>query len=70
MSIDKISPDHSAISRFRTLMTKKGAYDELFRSINNQLESNGIIVKTGALIDASIIETPLKPKGSSKYDFI
>ena len=70
MSIDQISPDHSTISRFRTLMTKKGAYDELFRSINNQLESNGIIVKTGALIDASIIDTPLKPKESSKYDVL
>ena len=70
MSIDQVSPDHSTISRFRTLMTKKGAYEELFRSINTQLESNGIIVKTGALIDASIIDTPLKPKGSSKYDVL
>lgn len=67
MSIDQIAPDHSTISRFRTLMTKKGAYEELFRSINAQLETHGIIVKTGALVDASIIDTPLKPKGSSKY---
>ena len=70
MSIDQVSPDHSTISRFRSLMTKKGAYEELFRSINKQLESNGIIVKTGALIDASIIDTPLKPKGSAKYDVL
>lgn len=67
MSIDQVSPDHSTISRFRSLMTKQGAYEELFKSINAQLESNGILVKTGALIDASIIDTPLKPKGSSKY---
>lgn len=67
MSIDQVAPDHSTISRFRTLMTKKGAYEELFRSINAQLESHGIIVKTGALVDASIIDTPLKPKGPSKY---
>lgn len=67
MSIEQVAPDHSTISRFRSLMTKKGAYDELFKSINRQLESNNIIVKTGALVDASIIDTPLKPKGSSKY---
>jgi len=67
MSIDQISPDHSTISRFRTLMTQKGAYEELFKTINDHLEANGIIVKTGALVDASIIDTPLKPKGSSKY---
>ena len=67
MSIDQVSPDHSTISRFRSLMTRKGAYDDLFQAINNQLESSGIIVKSGALVDASIINTPLKPKGSSKY---
>ena len=70
MSIDQIAPDHSTISRFRTLMTKKGAYEELFNPINAQLESHGIIVKTGALVDASIIDTPLKPKGASKYDIL
>lgn len=67
MNIDQVAPDHSTISRFRTLMTKKGAYEELFQSINEQLDYHGIIVKTGALVDASIIDTPLKPKGSSKY---
>lgn len=70
MSIDQIAPDHSTISRFRTSMTKKGAYQALFKTINDQLESHGIIVKTGALVDASIIDTPLKPKGSSRYEVL
>ncbi|MEM7550379.1 MAG: IS5 family transposase [Bacteroidota bacterium] len=70
MSIDQVAPDHSTISRFRTLMTQKGAYEELFRSINAQLEAHGIIVKTGALVDSSIVDTPLKPKGSSRYEVL
>ena len=67
MSIDQIAPDHSTISRFRTLMTKKKAYDKLFKEINRQLEKHQIIVKTGAIVDASVIDTPLRPKGKSNY---
>jgi len=68
LTIDQTSPDHSTISRFRTAMTGAGAYDELLKSINKQLEQHQILVKTGAIVDASIVETPLKPKGKSNYE--
>jgi len=48
-------------------MTNQGAYEYLFKSINSQLEKHHIIVKTGAIIDASVIDTPLKPKGKTNY---
>ena len=48
-------------------MTKAKAYESLFKEINKQLESNQIIVKTGAIVDASVIETLLKPKGKINY---
>jgi IS5 family transposase len=48
-------------------MTKKKAYDKLFKEINRQLEKHQIIVKTGAIVDASVIDTPLRPKGKSNY---
>lgn len=48
-------------------MTKAGAYEKLFKEINRQLEQNKIIVKTGAIVDASVIETPLKPKGKTTH---
>lgn len=67
LHIDEIAPDHSTLSRFRTIMTKAKAYQPLFEEINNQLESHGIIVKTGALIDASVVDTPLKPKGKTNH---
>lgn len=59
--IDDICPDHSTISRFRTAMTKAGAYELLFKEINKQLEAHSILVKTGAIIDASVVDTPLRP---------
>ncbi len=39
----------------------------MFKHINSQLEERAIIIKQGALVDASIIDTPLKPKGKPTY---
>jgi IS5 family transposase len=48
-------------------MTKVGAYEKIFKEINRQLEQHKIIVKTGAIVDASVIDTPLKPKGKTTH---
>ena len=39
----------------------------MFKEINKQLEQHKIIVKTGAILDASVIDTPLRLKGKSKH---
>ena len=67
LPINSVAPDHSTLSRFRSIMTKAEAYEPLFKEINRQLELHKIIVKTGAIIDASVIDTPLKPKGKTNY---
>jgi IS5 family transposase len=63
ISLDNPVPDHSVISRFRTELTKKGMYEKLFKVMNKQLEKYKLIVKTGAIVGSSIIDTPLKIKG-------
>jgi IS5 family transposase len=68
ISLDNTVPDHSVISRFRTSLTKLGVYEKLFKAMNKQLEKHKIIVKTGAIVDASIIDSPLKPKGKTSYE--
>ena len=65
MTIEQVAPDHSTISRFRTQMTKAKAYDALLEAINVQLESHAILVKKGAIVDARVVDTPLKPKGKA-----
>lgn len=67
LTIEQAAPDHSTVSRFRTAMTAAGAYEPLFHAINGQLENHGIIVKKGLLVDASVIDTPLRPKGKAKH---
>ena len=67
LNIDQASPDHSTLSRFRTALTKTGTFETLFNEINLQLEQHNIIVKKGAIIDASVINTPLRPKGKTTH---
>lgn len=61
LSIESDIPDHSTISRFRTRLNSKNAFDMLFKEINKQLEEKELIVKTGAIIDASIISANRRP---------
>lgn len=67
MHLEEVAPDHSTLSRFRTALTKTGTYEKLFKSINTQLESHHIIIKTGIIVDASIVDTPLRPKGKTNF---
>lgn len=55
-------PDHSTICRFRNALLELNLYEKLFEEINRQLESNGILVKTGAIVDATIIESSRRPR--------
>lgn len=68
ISLDDSVPDHSVLSRFRTELTQKGVYEKIFKALNKQLEKHKIIVRTGAIIDASIVDSPLKPKGLATYE--
>lgn len=68
LTLEQAAPDHSTLSRFRTTMTRSKAYDKLFKEINKQLERHQIIVKKGAIVDASVIDTPLKPKGKVTHE--
>jgi transposase, IS5 family len=70
LPVDMVCPDHSTISRFRSLMSNHKVYDQLLKEVNSQLESHKIIVKTGVIIDASIVETPLKPKTKAGYEIV
>ncbi len=67
MTIEQVSPDHSTISRFRTALTKTNTFEKLFSSINSQLVAHNIIVKKGLIVDASVVDTPLRPKGKTNH---
>jgi transposase, IS5 family len=48
-------PDHSTLSRFRSELTRRGLAEPLLAELNRQLDAKGLMVKTGTLIDASLV---------------
>lgn len=68
LSIEETAPDHSTLSRFRKELTEKRVYEKVFREMNKQLEKHNILVKTGAIVDASVIDSPFKPKGKATFE--
>lgn len=68
LSLDDEVPDHSVLSRFRTKLTQKNGYEALMTLINSQLEAQNIILRQGAIVDASITDSPRKPRGKKEYE--
>jgi IS5 family transposase len=48
-------PDHSTLSRFRSELARRGLAEPLLAELNRQLDARGLMVKTGTLIDASLV---------------
>src|SRR5918996_6616319 len=49
-------PDHSTLSRFRSELVRRGLSEPLLAELNRQLDAHGLMVRTGTLIDASLVE--------------
>ena len=70
LSLEDAVPDHSVLSRFRTRLTAAGAWDGLLAQINEQIQGDGITVKQGCHVDASITQSPRKPKTRPAYEVV
>lgn len=70
LSLEDSVPDNSVISRFRTVLTNANAFESLLQEVNSQLEEHRIIVRTGVIVDASITDTPRKPRGKKTYEAV
>ena len=53
------TPDYSTISRFRTALGEERSAD-LFREIERQLGEQGVVVKQGTLLDATLVEAQVR----------
>lgn len=58
LSLNSPVPDHSTIWRFRNNLNKSGLLQVLLDTINDQLNSQGILIQNGqaSIIDASVIQ--------------
>lgn len=72
LGLDEDVPDHSTISRFRTLLAERGLAERIFEEVGRQIEARGLVVKSGTLIDATVIDAaaaePPRQKGGGRSE--
>jgi IS5 family transposase len=61
LGLEEAAPDHTTLCRFRSRLAEEGLSDKLFSEFGRQLETRGLILKRGTMIDASLVETPHRP---------
>ena len=65
LSLEEAVPDHTVLNRFRNRLIEAGLLEKLFGELDRQLESAGVILKRGTMLDATLIEAvSARPKDS------
>ena len=59
-------PDETTILNFRHLLERHGLTDAIFADVNAHLADKGITLRSGTLVDATIIDAPSSTKNNSK----
>lgn len=67
LSLEESVPDHSSLSRFRTLLASQGLLDKLFGELDRQLEVARVMVKRGTMLDATVIAAVSAPPGDAEH---
>jgi IS5 family transposase len=62
-STNEPTPERTAFVRFRAELMKRGLDRSLFEAITAQLKTKGVVVRTGTLVDATLI-----PSASVRHD--
>ena len=61
-SIEDDVPDETTICRFRNGLIRLKVLDTLLDMLNRQLEDQGLLVREGAVVDASVVESQRQPR--------
>lgn len=60
LALDEGTPDETSLCRFRGALKDAGLGEALFAEIARQLDASGFVVRTGTLIDASLIRPAVR----------
>lgn len=61
LGLEDETPDHTTLCRFRNGLVAAGLLEKLFAELDRQLEQAGVILKRGTMLDATLIETTVRP---------
>jgi len=65
LSVDKV-PDESTILNFRHLLEKHDLTKAMFERINGLMEQKGLLLRSGTIVDATIIAAPSSTKNATE----
>lgn len=67
LALEEATPDETTLCRFRLSLADKGLGEALFAEVSRQLDAAGYLIKTGTLIDASLVQAAVRrpPDGST-----
>lgn len=68
LALDDAAPDHSTISRFRSLLLGEGLTERVFGEVTRQIDRRGLILRRGTMIDATLVEAQVKRPGKPKTE--
>jgi IS5 family transposase len=63
---DDVIPDESTILRFRHLLERHGLTERIFAEVRGLLEEKRLLLKSGTIVDATIIAAPPSTKNAEK----
>ena len=61
LSLEDATPDHTVLNRFRNQLIEQKLLEKLFGELDRQLESAGLILKRGTMLDATLIQAVSAP---------
>jgi IS5 family transposase len=61
-----VAPDETTICKFRHLLGKHKLSEQLFAVSQQHLEERGLLVKSGTIVDATIISAPTSTKNKAR----
>jgi IS5 family transposase len=64
LKLDRL-PDETTILNFRHFLEHHGLGKVLFKEVNKHLEKNGLMLREGSIVDATIISAPSSTKNKS-----
>jgi IS5 family transposase len=71
LSFTDRTPDETTFVRFRARLREAGIHDTIFTAVVEHMDRQGLLVKEGTMVDATIVEAPRghkRPDGTSTRD--
>lgn len=66
-AMSEVTPERTAFVRFRRELVSRNLDARLFDAVLAQLEAEGLVVKTGTLIDATVLPSASKGDGEARW---